>query len=466
MCEWHVLDCQWDRPYVNPLNTPASSGITTNISLESIPSRTISPTITTPLSASPAPTHPPIPIPNTPTLPPEFLDIPSSIISCWDSHASYSTASWFLYTELLHSQNYTWSPWTTTSYSLSTYLNELYSCNTTAVPSLTTLCDGHPRASTFQKTCQTVPETYTWTISGEATYYTPPWSTELEQLPSPTCTVASDFGPECSRLKDAYNWRKTYLQSQIPSPTGSVEGPGCRVLNPPTASAKPLCYLEGGSWEAFYWPKPIPTGSAFCYTNGTNTTATPTIPGQANTAVVSGLTLTSPSVYHFLRNPTLNTFAGRASLVGDSSSGQDAFSPSTTPAFLTIAQRESDILTISRLCAGSNKRRYCTFHASPGFSIADVATVRASEYCGIRDCNTSKTIYQNDYRPTIGIPMSEIVAQNGVFGDCAWTTPGARVRTAGPPAYSGKRIELGDWKPITVTQTEMSESLTMTTPKR
>ncbi|KAH7396191.1 hypothetical protein BKA66DRAFT_596788 [Pyrenochaeta sp. MPI-SDFR-AT-0127] len=412
-------------------------------------SRTASPANYVTSSITPAPTHPPIPTANTPALPAEFSDIPQSVINCWDAHANYSTASRFLYTELLSSASYSWSSWSTTAYSLSPYLNGFYSCRTIAIPSISTLCDGYPRASTFSSTCQTVTETYTWTITGQAYYYTPAWSTELEQLPSPTCTVASDLGPECSRLRDAYSWRKTHLQSQIPSPTGSVAGPGCSVLNTADPSAKPTCLLEGGEWEAFYWPTPIPTGSAFCDTNATIVTATPTIPGQPITAVVSGLTLTSPSVYHFLRNATLKTFAGHASLIGDISSGYDAFSPSTTPAFLTVAQHESDILTISRLCAGSNSRRYCTFHASPGFSIADQITVRASEYCGKQGCDSSRTIYQDEYKPTLGVPLSEMMAQNHLFSDCTWTMTGVRVRTAGPPVYSVGRVKAVDWHTIT-----------------
>ncbi|KAF2001333.1 hypothetical protein P154DRAFT_575059 [Amniculicola lignicola CBS 123094] len=415
-------------------------------------------TSTVPFSITPAPSHPPIPTPNIPALPSEFSNLPPSVVSCWDAHANYSSASYFLANQLYSSSNFTFSEWSTTSYSFSTWINEYYGCSTTLLPSLTTLCDGYPRASTAVSSCKTVVETYTFTLSGTGIYYTPEWSTELQNLPSPTCTIASDFGPECSGLKDAYNWRKTQLQSQVPTPTGSIQGPECSVLNSVAPSAKPTCYLEGGSWEGYYWPKPIPTGSAFCEVNGTDITATPTIPGQANTAVISGLTLTSPSVYHFLRNATLQTFAGRASSIGEISSGDVAFSSSTSPPLLVVSQRESDILTIFRNCAGSGRRRACTFHASPGFSIADLETVRASEYCGRWGCYSSETIFQDDYKATIGVAMSEIVAQNKVFSDCAWTTPGAKIRSTGPPAYNGGRIKAEDWHKLTVTTAAAIES--------
>ncbi|KAH7412365.1 hypothetical protein DE146DRAFT_601981, partial [Phaeosphaeria sp. MPI-PUGE-AT-0046c] len=344
-----------------------------------------------------------IPPANTPALPSGFSDIPQSVISCWDAHASYNSASWFLYTQLLSSENYTFSEWSSTSYSFSTYLNARYNCNTTALPSLTTLCDG---------------------------------------------------------LKDAYKWRTSFL-AQNPSITGSIAGPECTVLNDGIVPAKPACYLEGGTWEAFYWPTVTPTGSAFCNTTGANITGTPTKSGQANTAIISGLTLTSPSVYYMLRNAILQTLTGQASLVGNTNtaSKQDVFAPSTTATILTVAQQESDIITISRVCAGSNKRRYCTFHGSPGFSIADLATVRATEYCGWWGCDTSETIYQDEYTPTLGIPVSAIASQNGVFSDCAWTTPGARVRVAGALAYNGGKMGTEDWHPITTLSEDARKSM-------
>lgn len=163
--------------------------------------------------------------------------------------------------------------------------------------------------------------------------------------------------------------------------------------------------------------------------------------------------MTSPSVYYLLRNAVLQTLTGRASLIGNTNTATntDVFAPSTTASLLTVAQRESDIVTISRVCAGSGQRRYCTFHGSPGFSVADLATVRASEYCGWWGCGASETIYQAEYTPTLGIPVSEVAAQNGVFGACAWTTPGLRVRTAGTAAYNGGTMKMDNWHPITAT---------------
>jgi hypothetical protein len=189
-------------------------------------------------------------------------------------------------------------------------------------------------------------------------------------------------------------------------------------------------------------------------------TATPTLHAQAVTAVVSGLTLTSPSIYHFVRNAKLQTHAGSISGIGDPETiGEDAFAPSTTASLLTVRQLASDILTMSRGCAGSNKRRYCTWRASAGyFSIADLATVRADEYCRPYGCYESETILQDEYTPTIALAMTEIVEQNGVFTDCVWTTPGARIRTAGPAAWRGPTMMEADWHKITATAGRVGET--------
>jgi hypothetical protein len=178
------------------------------------------------------------------------------------------------------------------------------------------------------------------------------------------------------------------------------------------------------------------------------------------TAFVSGLTLTRPSVYNFVRNATLQTLVGRASLVGDAESlGDDFFAPSTTASFLTVKQLEADILTLSRGCAGSGKRRYCTYRASAGyFSIADLTTVRADEYCRPYGCHESETILQDEYTPTAALAMTDIVTQNNVFTDCMWTTPGRRIRTAGPAAWQGPVMTQSDWYKITATSESVKET--------
>jgi hypothetical protein len=421
-----------------------------------------SPTTSLPFTITPAPYHPPFPAANIPDLPAKFSDIPQSAINCWDALANYSTVRSFLSSELRKSSSYDFITLNSTSYSTDVWTNigeEI--CSTTFLPSLTTLCDGYPRASTATSNCETrlTTDTVIWTRTDAFIEYKPGWATETDQLEYPECTVATNF-EQCSRLSDAYEWRTTHLQTQIPTPTGSIALPSCSLLIRPISTAKPACFLEGGSWQAFYWPSPLPNGLAFCNRNGTNYTATPTIPGPPITAVISGIIMTSPSVYYLLRNVTLQTFAGQASFIGSTSTGQDAFLPSTTVAVLTVAQRESEILTVSAACSNSGKRRRCIYHAMPHFSIADLATVRADEFCSAKTpvCRGGETIYQDNYGPTLGIPISAIMEQNGMFSDCAWTTPNAnsRVKTAGPPVYRAGVMKATDWVKIPVTSMTMN----------
>jgi hypothetical protein len=443
---------------LTPMSTSVSDG-----HLEITPSSTVAnaTTVTLPPGITLPPTHAPIPTANIPPLPSEFSDIPASVLDCWDAHANYTTTSSFLWRQMQDAMTWSYSEYPSGyEYPKTTYINPYGNCSTTIVPSLTTLCDGYPRASAISLSCQTTTELYTVSFAGTDYWFYPTWSTELDQLPSPTCTPASDFGPVCSRLKEAYSWRVTHLQSQVPAPTGSILGPGCSVLNAPASGAPPKCYLQGGSWKASYWPTPLPTGSELCGTNGTNITATPTLPAQPNTAVVSGITLTSPSVYHFLRDATLKTFVGRASLIGNAESlGSDSFAPSTTAPSLTVKQLPSDILTITRGCSGSGKRRYCYYRASAGyFSVADLVTVRASEYCRPYGCVEGDTILQDKYTPTAALAMTDIVSQNGVFTDCEWTTPGSRIRTVGPAAWLGPVMKQSDWHEITSTMNGVKET--------
>ncbi|KAH7396995.1 hypothetical protein DE146DRAFT_62309 [Phaeosphaeria sp. MPI-PUGE-AT-0046c] len=420
---------------------------------QSTPTSTVaSTTVPLPPGMTLAPTHAPFPTANILALPSQFSDIPASAISCWDAHGNYSTTSAFLSSQIWSAVQSSESVYPSDHFFYHTWLNGQVNCSTSFIPTLTTLCDGYPRASTIFSTCQTTAETISSSFYATDYWFSPTWSTELDQLPSPTCKPASDFGPVCSRLKDAYSWRVTHLQSEVPSATGSIATPGCTVLNP--TGAVPKCYLEGGSWEAYYWPTPT---TGLCGTNSTITTATPTMATRNVTAVVSGFTLTSPSVYHFLRNATLQTFIGRISGIGDSdSSGTDGFAPATTASLLTVKQLEPEILTLWRGCGGSGKRRRCTYHASSDyFSISDLATVRIEEFCRPYGCFSSQTVFQDEYTPTAALAMTDIVAQNQVFAECEWTTPGRKVLTAGPAAWKGPTMKQSDWHKITATSQDV-----------
>lgn len=199
-----------------------------------------------------------------------------------------------------------------------------------------------------------------------------------------------------------------------------LEAPPCTLLvSPPAATESPRCQFTAG-WEAFYWPTVGLMGSAFCNANATGIPSTPTIPGTPNTAVISGSTLTSPSVYHFFHNATVSTYVGLRSRIGDlfptSSFALSSAMPSQSA--LTVAQVEGDILNEHLRCGGSGSKKHCVHYFSKDFVLHDLETVRASKLMtGCGSC-WGNTVYQNAFTPTVGIPLTQIARQNHAFTDC------------------------------------------------
>lgn len=291
---------------------------------------------------------------------------------------------------------------------------------------------------------------YTETTTGS--WVTPTWSTELEQIPSPTCTVAQDLSPQCSRLAEAYTWRTSQIPTDDPTATTVyIAPPDCAVSVPPPSTKR--CSLTADSYEAYYWPTATPTNSnAFCSPNATAPTGTPTIPGRPNTAVISGLTLTSPYVYHILHNATVLSFEGRASSIGDGP-GKSIYGISSSIPKLTFAQPSASILSQSKEChkPGHHGVARCTLSYHPDFNIKDLYTVNAKVYYGEElETPTTATICQASYSPVIALPLSEVAAQNKVGEDCEWTfSYSGRTVTLRPDVYSVTRFGGSDYHEIT-----------------
>lgn len=156
---------------------------------------------------------------------------------------------------------------------------------------------------------------------------------------------------------------------------------------------------------------------------------------------MSGHTLTSPNVYHFLRDVGIKTVDGTLSKVGETS-------PTTvwhTTAFataspLTVAQQEAEILRQTVRCGGSGSKKHCVFYYLNDFNAANLKTVRAADAeKGKGNGIIEGTIIQQQYVPTIGIPFEEVRKQNGdvkFANDCDWTSyyDGWKA-TAGPKAF-------------------------------
>ena len=294
-----------------------------------------------------------------------------------------------------------------------------------------------------------------FTVSGTGSWLTPTWSTELSQLPIPTCTVAKDLSPECSRLADAYTWRTSHID-----PTASISAPPCAVSLPPTIQPTPpaqqRCSLRAESYEAYYWPTSSASNSnAFC--NGTVPTGTPTIPGHPNTAIVSGLTFTSPSIYHILHNATVYKYVGHESSIAYGGGGA-IYGISTEIPTLTFAQPTQSILSQYVEChkPSPHGATRCTISYKPDFNIQDISTVNAKAYYGEDLATpTTATICQASYAPTIGFPLLEVASQNGIGEDCEWTfTHSGRTTLLEENMYSVKGFSESDYHTIPAYGTE------------
>jgi len=158
-------------------------------------------------------------------------------------------------------------------------------------------------------------------------------------------------------------------------------------------------------------------------------TGTPTVPGKPNTAIISGHTLTSPSVYLFYEKVQVETYVGYAgNPYSEYPNGYEVWKLSTSiPANrpLTVAQVEDRILTASKKCEG-READYCTIDFETAFRIRDMSTVRADLYK--KECGYGIGVFgcalvdQALYRPTIGVPISEVARQNGgIFEECEWS---------------------------------------------
>jgi hypothetical protein len=202
--------------------------------------------------------------------------------------------------------------------------------------------------------------------------------------------------------------------------------PPCTPLTSiPAPTDRPLCRVAQVTYSAYHWPTATPSGEAFCDVNWVAPTGTPTITGISNTAVVSGLTLTSPDVYHVFEDLRIETYRGRAEQPsGIGPAPFDVWDFSTIISAATVAQPETSILQASAFCQGK-ERDQCTMYFAPDFRIQDVTNVRVDAFSKYSksQCESQGggVLYQDCYQPTLAVPISEVATQNGgIFEECEW----------------------------------------------
>jgi hypothetical protein len=164
--------------------------------------------------------------------------------------------------------------------------------------------------------------------------------------------------------------------------------------------------------------------------------------------VVSGHTLTSPTVYHFFKNVTLNTLFGtRSRADGGYIPTKEVWSPLTpapTQTVFTVAQLERDLLSASSRY--SSRRRKYIYEYSNNFKINDIFTIRAEAWFGKRLGNaTETTIWQHEVEPTLAVLAEDFAKQNKILEDCVWKSRDTRSTER---AYIRQGIPTANFHPI------------------
>ena len=180
---------------------------------------------------------------------------------CFSSYSAYTSSSW----EVV--EQYITEVWDTYT-SLSTIVDRNVS--------MTTLCDGRPRALEPYRTSE-VTLTYTYDEPLTFTVYSEYTS------PSPTCTVDATA---CAAIKSAH-----------PNDNAHCDIPGPPATRVACTAIPDYCFIyAAGALDLLYWPVNTVSGD-FCAQNGSTVFAEPTSPPEPNKVVRDGYTFTSPTNY-------------------------------------------------------------------------------------------------------------------------------------------------------------------------
>ncbi|KAF2464667.1 uncharacterized protein BDR25DRAFT_380985 [Lindgomyces ingoldianus] len=397
-------------------------------------------------SATPVVTAPPsIPAITFPPLPPDFNDIPRDILECYDSWASANVHNTFIERQVSSLASSARLDPPSLGLDRSSWIERM--CTTSPFTGqYTTLCDGLARNTerSEEVNCRNVATTYTWSQTIYWTTIIPEWLSRWRaenRVELPTCSQAPDREKLCYRLHSAYFWRSKQAESsakanitQLPRWFIDAERPMCRTLRrpPPWNQTTKSCLFNVDDYQVYYWPSAPLTGSSFCMPNITRLPGgTRTIPWLPNTAVVSGLTLTSPSIYHFLKGVGVSTSIGAIRQGRAGLSPVYNLSSSIAPdTILTFPQEESDVWTVKGHRTGRGLHAHWEYqYGSGSYNADDMSTVRSAAYFGEcqprKTCNhTGQTISQAQYRQNAALSVKEVLNEwdSDEFQDCNWSS--------------------------------------------
>ncbi|KAF2223141.1 hypothetical protein BDZ85DRAFT_263062 [Elsinoe ampelina] len=298
--------------------------------------------------------------------------------------------------------------WVSTELYLSTFTETTYTYTSTIWhTSLTTLCDGVPRAVITTDPASELSLSYSTAPQRVLTLT----NSSLSYSGTPPCTVSPDPASSyCKQFQEVYNSRlsSAYLTPGASSFQLQNKFPKfCTVDTEPVAPyyghlTDVECFVSISSAQLYYWSTSKP--SNFC--NWTATTNPPRPDGQPETVILNGTTLTSPSAYVYLHSLSY-LIRSMQSTTRRTMDTMLAFRPDELKSVCGYRNEE-----------GEFPMNYADFQDPVPWS-----AWACQPYCFGRDSDRCKPLGANlaaNYRPQLSVPgnFSTVLAGLGLPSDC------------------------------------------------
>ena len=120
-------------------------------------------------------------------------------------------------------------------------------------------------------------------------------------IPSWDCEICANGGTDCSLYSEFFHItpKTTSTKTSTARSSANITATRNSRMNKVARQASSNCdkceLVADGGVKVYYWP--VTLANSLCLTNTTTITPSATIAGEPNTAVVEGMTLTSPSIY-------------------------------------------------------------------------------------------------------------------------------------------------------------------------
>ena len=256
-------------------------------------------------------------------------------------------------------------------------------------------------------------ESYRYTTTTYVKTHVTPWTVTINPTytaPRPTCEIAETA---CTPIKEAYwssfdEWLNSVPRSPYPKETyrktsstsaAAIRRAASTTSKDPACSRKPgnCMIMATGAKTLYYWPRTTVSGD-FCLMNGSTITPEPTITGVPNTAVVKGITFTSPTNYLSIEHAHAVVYNGYKYIDRCGSGG-------------TFPDHDNIVVPItasisSRVAPGNDPSAHVPLNfAHLNQPIPAPVWDKFNCMFGGSQCPLTPTIYnEGSYRPTLAVP--------------------------------------------------------------